>query len=731
MEYYAHSLKEENKSKWQKLEEHLINVATLARKFADEFGAGDFGYIAGLYHDIGKYSVEFQNRLEGKGCKVDHSTAGAKEIINAINGIGILPAYCIAGHHVGLPDYIGNGDDSSLYARKDKYIPDYSAFKNEIEEKLIKELKPPQIKIEEGKAITLWAYFFVRMIFSCLVDADFFDTENFYDEKKSLLRERDISIKELKEKLDKHLDSIFKKTADSSLNKERSEVMKCCLKKAEGGPGFYTLTVPTGGGKTFSSLSFALKHASKNDMRKVIYVIPYTSIIEQNADVFKEALGNNCVLEHHSNYDYKEGADDESENDYKMKLSAENWNMPIIATTNVQFFESLFSNRSSRCRKLHNIVNSVIILDEAQMLPVEYLKPCLYALSELVINYKCTVVFCTATQPAIKEYQGLLPDYITPVEIMDDPEGLYKRLKAVNTKWVGEVKQEALVEKIAEYKQALCIVNTRKSARELYESLKVIKHEGIYHLSAAMYPAHRSKIINDMKNKLKDGLDCIVISTQLMEAGVDIDFPVVFREIAGLDSIAQAAGRCNRERKQKSADVFVFKIEGKKPPRGFLSRTADVAREVIDLNTESDVLGLGNIKKYFEKLYSLEGEGLDGKNILKRIEQNAGRAEYPFRSISDDFNIIQNNTYSLVVNKDDAKKIIEDAKRSQFPWSYARKLQRFTVQVYKQDYNKLLKAKKLELIKDAIFVLDESAYSDEVGVNIKEEENERPSDYII
>ncbi|MBN2754464.1 MAG: CRISPR-associated helicase Cas3' [Candidatus Goldbacteria bacterium] len=737
MEYYAHSVQGQSKEKWQLLKDHLTAVADMSRTFAQKFGAGELGYMAGILHDVGKYSAEFQGKLDGKNQRVDHSTAGAKEVMARYGElIGKILAYPIAGHHAGLADFIGAGDDACLEARlKNVNISVYNAFEIELKELLQNKPGLPTLKADKHEK-EFSCFMLVRMLYSCLVDADYMDTERFCDVEKSLKREKGLSISELESKLSIYLKKITSKAEKSDLNAERSKIMKACIEKASSKPGFFTLTVPTGGGKTFSSLAFGLKHAKVNNLERVIYVIPYTSIIEQNADVFKKALGAESVLEHHSNYDYKEGTDDEDESDYKMKLAAENWDMPLIATTNVQFFESLFSNRGSRCRKLHNIANSVIILDEAQMLPVQYMKPCIYALAELIKNYGCSVVFCTATQPAIFDDppEGFkLPGGMEPVEIIDKPKPLYEKLKAVNVEWAGEIETENLINKLADYERVLCIVNTRKFARELYDGIKGKEKDGIYHLSAGMCPAHRTDKISEIKGKLKNGERCRVISTQLIEAGVDIDFPVVYREIAGIDSIAQAAGRCNRERKIKEGGkVYVFKPAGHKAPPGFLARTAGVAKEVINQNESKDLLSLKNIKEYFEILYSREGEGLDGKNILKSINNSGGRLEYPFRTISDSFNLIDNKAYSLVVKYDEkCEEILEKAKFSPYLGSFARKLQRYTVQVYKQDYDKLVKAGMVKNFRDMFFVLEKKAYVPDTGVSVEGSNGKVPKNYII
>lgn len=311
--------------------------------------------------------------------------------------------------------------------------------------------------------------------------------------------------------------------------------------------------MPTGGGKTVASLAFALKHAVEHNMDRVIYVIPYTSIIEQNAQIFREILGDDNVLENHCNVDY-EG----TEEFRPMQLASENWDKPVVVTTNVQFFESLFSNKSSKCRKLHNIANSVIIFDEAQMLPIDYLTPCLSMIQELVENYGTSVVLCTATQPALDDFFVSKEQIVELCPRLGEQFRFFERVTYQN---IGSISKEGITELLAKEQSVLCIVNTRKDAQELYHSLQ---GGGVYHLSTSMYPKHRKRVLKCVKERLSTKKKCILISTSLVEAGVDLDFSCVYREIAGIDSMIQAAGRCNREGKRtvEESKVYIFELEG-------------------------------------------------------------------------------------------------------------------------------------------------------------------------
>ncbi|AGL03423.1 CRISPR-associated helicase/endonuclease Cas3 [Desulfoscipio gibsoniae] len=719
MTYFAHSDKDKPASQWQLLKDHLEHAGETASISAKPWGAEKISYLAGLMHDMGKYSVQFQERLKGRIIKVDHSTAGAVEAEKRYGPVGRILAYIIAGHHCGLPDWGSAADESSLAARLNKRLNDYSAFFREIELPPAGEVSFPAIRPVCGAGFSV--QFLIRFLYSCLVDADFLDTEKYACPAKSAARNNQYALGELSSKLDWFLDDMCAKAPDTVVNRWRAQILAHCREKARHASGLFTLTVPTGGGKTLSSLSFALKHALQYGQKRVIYVIPYTSIIEQNADVFRKVLGIEQVLEHHSNFTYPQQDQEDSDTEYasdvgqKLKLAAENWDMPVIATTNVQFFESLFAARSSRCRKIHNIANSVIIIDEAQMIPTGFLKPCLNALSELVTNYKTTIVLCTATQPAIGQ---LLPNGVKPVEIIGDPDGLYQAFKRVKVCNIGTVVDDDLAERLTAYHQVLCIVNTKKHARLLYEQISA---EGTFHLSTRMCPEHRSETLKIIKDRLKKGQVCRVVSTQLIEAGVDVDFPVVYRSMAGIDSIAQSAGRCNREGLLPFGRLFVFwPAEKHGLPRGWLSRTASLGGMVFE--RLSDPLGLDGVKEYFSSLYDVDTALLDKEGIMAEIKEQEKQLKFPFRTIADKFKIIDKNTVPIIIPWGEAcNKTLAQAKFSPFPGTYARKLQRYGVGVYENEFNELVNNQALEVIAETFYVLKEEVfikyYSRKTGLN--------------
>lgn len=710
--YYAHSTERQDKSDWQPLKNHLENVANIASKFSREFNAEKLAYAAGLLHDIGKYSPEFQRRLDGTNIRVDHSTAGAQES-RKLYGIfqSRILQYIITGHHGGLLNY-GTKEIGLEERLLRPFLPDYSEYRNEISAPDLSKVRPSLTPINNkmGFAIS----FYTRMLFSCLVDADFLDTERFLSPDKSSLRGQYEPFDELFLKFDNYMKAKLSTSEENPINSYRREIYEQCIEKAELPPQMFSLTVPTGGGKTLSSMAFALNHLRQYNLNRILYVIPYTSIIEQNADIFREIFGNKNVLEHHSNYDPKNEKSESTDLlQEKLKLSSENWDIPIIVTTNVQFFESLFSNRVSRCRKLHNLAKSVIILDEAQMLPTGFLKPCLAALSELVVNYGSTVVICTATQPNLN---GLLDENVKPVEIMSYPHELYEAFRRVHLTDLGAVDDSDLSARLNAHKQVLCIVNTRKHAQKLYEQLS--ESESCYHLSARMCPVHRRMKLKKIKNLLKEGAKCRVISTQLIEAGVDIDFPAVYRAISGIDSVCQASGRCNREGKLASGEVYVFRsTEDYGKATHWQSRVAEIGSMIFD--EYDDSLSLPAVNRYFEKLYFYEGEGLDKKKILPSFEERLRDIAFPYEDVADAFNLIENDTRDIIIPYDDkARSIIKQMQQTGFPGKYGRNLQGYTVSIYVEEFKALERNNAISSIADRFFVLNklEDYYSEDTGL---------------
>ncbi len=695
----------------QLLIDHLKNTASLTQEFSSHFDSGEIGWTAGLLHDIGKYSTHFQNRIRDreKYPAHDHATAGAKES-------DFEPVmFAIAGHHGSLPDG-GDKDDPqnvpTLWGRMKKELDDYSDWKKEID---LPDIQNIQIPLFLQKATTnfTWA-FYTRMLFSSLVDADFLDTEHFMNGQTA--RGKFDSISELHEKLHKHFSKpVYTK---SELNDIRGEILLACQEKANHDTGLFSLTVPTGGGKTLSSLAFALEHAKKHGLRRVIYVIPYTSIIDQTAEIFSDIFGKNQVIEHHSSVEIEENPI-ESNKDYK-RLACENWDAPIIITTAVQFFESLFASKPSQCRKLHNIAKSVVIFDEAQTILFPNLHPCVAGISELVKHYHCTSVLCTATQP---ELQGIFDKFSLSIEeIIPNKEEIFQKLKRCTVENYGTCTWKKLGEELSQLSQVLVIVNHRKSAKTLWEQLP---KEGSYCLSTLLYPKHRKELFIEIRQRLKDELPCRVVSTSLIEAGVDLDFPLVFREIAGLDSILQAAGRCNREGKRpiEESILYYFKSE-ESIPKG-IQQNVDSFTEISKMYT--DVTALDAISSYFNLLWYLKGdENLDKNHILDAFEKGISGNKFPFLKVADSFRLLESSTIPVYIplegGENGGESLVQQLKTGSINRDLYRKLGQFSVNLYEEQLNNLIKTGAVTKTEKGDMILsDISLYHKKTGLTLESE----------
>ncbi|MCA0256034.1 MAG: CRISPR-associated helicase Cas3' [Proteobacteria bacterium] len=691
MAWYAHSGRDEAKGDWQALSDHLVSVATLAGEMGKPLGIEKAAFFAGLLHDLGKYNPDFQKRLEGRDIRVDHSTAGAQILLELAQGqdrmMAEIMAYAILGHHAGLPDRM-NGTDASYDRRMEQRIRLDPGWKGEISQ-AVAGLTPvflkdfPRASEELGFSLA----FLGRMIFSCLVDADFKDTEQFYVALGDV--EADRSWPTLEDLLDGFVDRFNTHMAgfterSGELNALRRDILAHVRAKATEKPGLFTLTVPTGGGKTLASLGFALDHAKMHGHSRIIYAIPFTSIIDQTASIFRQILGDAYVLEHHSaiiedKFDPKE----QREQKNKLKLAMEDWAAPVVVTTNVQLFESLYSARTSRARKVHNIANSVIILDEAQTLPRGLLRPAMRVLEELAAHYGCTIVLCTATQPALgkrDDFPKGLP--LAGRELAPDPEQLAARLARTRIRHAGEVNNAALLAALGDEHQALVIVNSRRHALDLYKEAVAEGLDGVIHLTTRQYAAHRRRILEDVRARLKEGRPCRLIATSLIEAGVDVDFPVAWRAEAGLDQIIQAAGRVNREGKRARGEslVTVFVAPDYPPPAEIKGLIGDMKRMI---DKHDDLTSLAAIEDYFREVYWRLGEGLDAKKILPRFQVSRHGTDFAYRSVSEDFRMIESGLTPVIIPVDDeAKKVVDQLSIESIPsGKLARELQSFTVQV--------------------------------------------------
>ena len=704
MEYFAHIADNGNR---QTAAEHLENTAVLCEAFAGAFGAEEQGRLIGLAHDIGKCSREFQERLQG-GHVVDHATAGALECAKLD---ALWAAACVAGHHGGLPD-VGNlandaPDTPTLCGRLRKALNgEIPAYENPVQ---LPRTKPPA---EYGRNL-LDDSFLIRMLYSCLVDADYLDTERFMSDGTAA-RGTGEPLPYLLKKLERYISPWQSPTND--LNKRRCEILRACMDGGEQDKGLFTLTVPTGGGKTVASMAFALRHAVRHGMDRVIYVIPYTSIIEQTAEVFRGIFGNENVVEHHSNASYEIGEHGDAAQ-YRLIKATENWDAPIIVTTAVQFFESLYANRPSKCRKLHSIANSVIIFDEAQMLPTEHLRPCVAAIAKLVEHFGSTAALCTATQPVLNDLIRQYAPGVTAKELCPNVPVLFDRLRRVTFDRAGTLDADALAEKLTALPQVLCIVNSRKSAQEIYQKLP---QEGSYHLSTLMYPAHRRAVLDEVRHRLKDGLLCRVVSTSLIEAGVDVDFPAVYREMAGLDSILQAAGRCNREAKRSAEESVVMIFEGVSNTPQILKVNIGAARET--LRDGVDPAAPETVERYFRAYRSLAGAKLDKADVISAFEKGISGCILPFRTVAERFHFIDDASKTVYIPLGEGAELVRRLRGGERSRELFRKLGQYGVSIYEKQFQALLANGSIELLsedsEDSAVLTDLKQYVRTMGLTL-------------
>lgn len=678
----------------QLLKEHLENVSRLGESFGSAFDAEKDSRLCGLYHDIGKYSKAFQRRLAGSSERVDHSTAGALLMFEHRN---VPAAMCIAGHHAGLADLGTKNDLTDTFMARINHarregLEDFSAWRSEI---------PGTIPFGYENRPGIGNYFYTKMLFSTLTDADWLDTEAYYLNRPATQTSCD--LKELANQLDHYVEAWGPPT--NTINRRRCYIRESAIKHAADQTGLFSMTVPTGGGKTLASMAFALHHAAEHGQRRVIYVIPYCSILEQTQAVFERVFGKNVILAHYSGADF-----DNLESDVDMRaFSSENWEAPIILTTAVQFFDSLFSNKPGKNRKLHNIAQSVIVFDEAQMLPVPFLKPCLAGICQLVEHYGCSAVLCTATQPVI---DPILRKYLPNIHIQElcpEPEDMYQAFRRVTYVDNGELSDEELVEQLAKRKQVLCVVNSRRQAQALYRVLGT--DGGNYHLSTMMVPFDRKRILREIRARLQNGQLCRVISTSLIEAGVDIDFPEVYRALAGLDSIIQSGGRCNREGKRSCEDslVHIFRTEAK-PPR-MLEQNISAAMRTLSRFDQAD--SPAAIWDYFQfLLYGLKDEHqLDKEEIIPCAERLL------FQTISDRFRLIDGEGYTVYIPIGEGADLVGKLRRGDVSKGLMRQLGQYAVSIYRQYFEDLKRSGALEVISDNAGILfDLSLYSRDTGL---------------
>lgn len=717
MEYIGHTSDDGRK---QLLLDHLNGTSKLCRENANEFWA-DIAEFVGQIHDIGKYTSGFQKRINGaENIRVEHAICGAKEVAKAPPKSYVpMIEYCVAGHHSGLPDggtKVDGEEDSTLHGRMKRKTGDYSAYENEVKLEYPKDNLRELFDVSNQREIIERYSFFTRYLFSCLTDADFIDTERFVTPNTD--RGIDGDFQKAYEKVCEKLNS-FK--IETKLQESRSIIQEQVYKSVESNANVYTLNMPTGSGKTLCSIRAALKTAIENKKKRIIYVIPYVSIIEQTAKVFEDIFGDVLpVLQHHSNYDFDDDKN-EDENEItseKLKRSCENWDAKLIVTTNIQFFESLYHYKGRRLRKLHNLADSVIIFDEIHMLPIDYIQPCLRAMGYVTKYLNSTAILMSATMP---NYDKFMERYMSDVKIENAVKdtSLFNVFDKCRYEYIGKCELASLAEKAQEYDNALIIVNKRKTARELYDICSGNK----YHLSTYMTPLHRSEIIAKIKEDIKNGINTTVISTSLIEAGVDLDFKAVFREIAGIDNILQSGGRCNREGKMDMGDVFVFETDGgnyQTKKKSDIIIRANITRNLFEEfeNISTDKC----IKEYYGRLLNYKEKKIE-ENTITAIMGNDLRIDgIPFRTYAESFNFIDNQVIGIVIPCDENRGLIKELKDGKL--SVKRNLQRYSASVNKDEFKELFQIGIIETLDCGVCILaNTDYYKSDVGLALENDVN--------
>lgn len=728
MEYYAHTREDGER---QTVKAHLEGVSKLAEGFSVDF-LKPLAKKAAFDHDLGKYALKYQWRLDDDNIKFSHAACGALEYKKFADKndcfaslFAPLMEYCIAGHHTGLMDGGTDADNSDsptlsgTLKRGNEYTgdSDYSAYATEIEFATLtqEEITPPYNELCSAKDPTelIERYaFFTKFVFSCLTDADFLDTEIFCN--KNVERGMSGDFEKALDKLNRELSDM---PSDNPLRQARSRIQQQAFDNSVNKSHISILDMPTGSGKTLCSLKLALESGKK----RIIYVIPYTSIIEQTANKFEKMFGDVLpVLQHHSNYSYDGNTEEEKKTVEKLKRTCENWDAPLIITTSVQFFQSIYHYKGSALRKLHNLRDSVIVFDEIHLIPTELLRPCLKAVGYITKYLNSEALFLSATMPDYsKLFDKFLPD-VNYNKLVTDRTN-FKYFKKCEYKDMGKTTLETIAENASRCKNALIVVNTKKTAAELYNLVQGEK----YHLSANMTPAHRSRVIEVVRNKLENGEPITVVSTSLVEAGVDLDFNTVFRQLSGLDSILQAGGRCNREGKDAKGYVYVFDIDETYRKGSDLAMRINKTKGLLE--KYQDITSYDCIKEYYDGIFDFNQSRIAENSIAKYNEQSnsfdrqglMSPYSIPFRSYAMQFEYISADTISIVIddpNDQTCHELVETLRNGDM--SVRRALQKYSVSIYMNVFKDLYSQGVLNDHGTGIFILEnQSYYNNETGLN--------------
>lgn len=677
----AHSAPEDG-GEPQSLYDHAKNVAEMAAAFAAPFDSEEIAQWLGWWHDSGKADAGIQAYLQGKGESRDHSSVG---MLAVPDGMDLL-AHNVAGHHGGLANQSGeNGLRDRIRRKQDderigRVLEQVRPLVETHAPTLQRDYLPEFLQTADGQTTTMRRHdFWLRMLHSALVDADCLDTERHFNPEQFATREADVSVEELWTRFRGNQQALMEGAEPTVVNQRRRDVYEAAIATAGDAPGFFSMTVPTGGGKTRSAMGFGLRHAQVHGKERVIVALPYTSIIEQNADVYRDIFGEQVVLEHHSAVRAEVEPGDETSHERWRRLAAQNWDAPVVVTTTVQLLESLFTNHNGRLRKLHRLANSVVVLDEVQTLPPRLLKTTLDGLRELEAHYSTTVLLCTATQPALTERPGFSEGLTEVTEIVPDPRGLYDDLRRVE--YDVQVQDPWTWEDVAgdlmEHRQAMVVLNTKDDAADVLD--KMPSGPSILHLSTKLCGAHRRRVLNEIHRRLDAGEPIRLVATQVVEAGVDLSFPRVLRALGPLDSIIQAAGRCNREGERETGRVTVFEPADGGTPPGAYRTGRDIARQLFRNETEFDLHDPAAPRRYFQRLY--DSRDLDPSDVQSL------RAQFQFEQVADEYRLIEDDTTPVVVDYGDGwevlEGVLETAEHAGFvPRDDWRRLQPYTVSLY-------------------------------------------------
>ena len=715
----------------QTVKEHSENTANLCKGFSIS-AFQDIMYVMGILHDIGKYQVLFQQRINGQNIKIEHSGCGAKVARQKYPSIvGDLMAYCIAGHHSGIPDggfENDTPDQSTLSGRMNREFEDFDYYKNElnipeIDEKAICEFIARDCSNDMKCVIDKFA-FLTRYCFSCLTDADSLDTAMFCDRdaNRSMYADFENCLK----KVNREVESFH---AVTELQKTRAVIQEQVFSQSDQDAEIYLINMPTGSGKTLCSIKFALQRALKGNKKRIIYIIPYNSIIEQTADTFEHIFGAEAeILRHHSTFFYDEREDYSEDYRDTIRYATENWDAQMIITTAVQFFESIHANKRSKLRKLHNMADSILIFDEVHLMPTKYLQPCLEAVSYITKILNSEAVFLTATMP---DYENLIHKYALSSSVVCElirDKSMYYKFNKCNYEFTGELSNESLITRAGLYPSSLIIVNRKADARDLYSICGGNK----FHLSTYMTSFDRSRVINKIKRELDelendypglvnvpDERKITVVSTSLIEAGVDLDFFTVFRELSGLDSILQAGGRCNREGKRRMADVFIFTLESRKHSL-LRDERLNITRGILD--EYKDISCQESINAYYNRVFFVKQEDIVKNSISKKCNSVYN---IPFRQYAEDFQMIDSDSFSIVVSRDEVcREMVERLKITKK--GSIRKFQKYSLSVHQNEFEDLFRQHVINDFDSGIFCLTNMDYYDaDTGIQFE------GKDYIL